>query len=421
MTAATFYIGDAIHVLKTLDNDSVDLVITSPPFLALRSYLPADHPDKALEMGSEPDPGQYVDALIEVIEECRRVLAPHGSLCLELGDTYAGTALRGNGPDAMYEGRRDTADKAGYKNRAARRAGCWPMDKSLALIPETVRFALAYGRNPHTGRTTQPWRIRNVIRWVRPNPPVGALGDKFRPATSEMLVACTSGKRFFDLDAVREPHVNPRPQDTNGVKNASKEKGQGWGYTQRTVHPVGAPPLDWWNIPTHPYKGAHYATFPPELIVKPVKAMCPERVCVECGEPSRRIVRKTPEYAAFRRGNSGMTEQTDARHAYHLPDKGGLGSLNHREDSGARGQLYETTGWSDCGCTNPGGDKWRPGVVLDPFAGTGTVLQVATGHSRSAIGIDLDERNAQLALERVGPLMLNIIDTRDKEGAVGFA
>ena len=66
----------------------------------------------------------------------------------------------------------------------------WPADKSLALIPETFRFALAYGFNPHTGRTTTPWRIRNVIRWVRPNPPVGALGDKFRPATSEMVVFC---------------------------------------------------------------------------------------------------------------------------------------------------------------------------------------------------------------------------------------
>ena len=66
----------------------------------------------------------------------------------------------------------------------------WPADKSLTLIPETFRFALAYGFNPHTGRTTTPWRIRNVIRWVRPNPPVGALGDKFRPATSEMVVFC---------------------------------------------------------------------------------------------------------------------------------------------------------------------------------------------------------------------------------------
>lgn len=92
--------------------------------------------------------------------------------------------------------------------------------------------------------------------------------------------------------------------------------------------------------------------------MKPIKAMCPERVCRECGEPSRRI--------------SG-----------------------------------EPTYWTDCGH-----DNWRPGIVLDPFAGTGTTLAVATGHGRDAIGIDIDERNAELAEERIGPMFLTI------EGAI---
>jgi hypothetical protein len=65
--------------------------------------------------------------------------------------------------------------------------------------------------------------------------------------------------------------------------------------TPRLSHPAGAPPLDYWVIPTHPYPGAHYATFPPDLVVKPVKSMCPQRVCRVCGEPSRRIT-SDPEY-----------------------------------------------------------------------------------------------------------------------------
>lgn len=90
MNAVRYIVGDSLSVLRDLPDGSVDLVVCSPPFLALRAYLPADHPDKEHEMGSEPTPGAFVDALLDVVEECRRVLTPHGSLAIELGDTYAG-------------------------------------------------------------------------------------------------------------------------------------------------------------------------------------------------------------------------------------------------------------------------------------------------------------------------------------------
>ena len=147
----------------------------------------------------------------------------------------------------------------------------------------------------------------------------------------------------------------------------------------------GAPPLDTWIIPTEPYKGSHYATFPSDLVVKPVAAMCPERVCVVCGAPSRRVTEDTPELAdakqRFKWVSGGL-------------EKGLTKDAATRVDvSGAR----VTTGWTDCGH-----DSWRRGVVLDPFAGSGTTLAVATGHGRDAIGIDIDSANADLALERVG-------------------
>src|SRR5512143_1437805 len=90
MSTARYLIGDTRDVLRTLPDASVDLVLTSPPFLALRSYLPADHPDKGKEIGSESNPGAFLDVLLDVVVELRRVLAPHGSLCVELGDTYSG-------------------------------------------------------------------------------------------------------------------------------------------------------------------------------------------------------------------------------------------------------------------------------------------------------------------------------------------
>jgi hypothetical protein len=133
--------------------------------------------------------------------------------------------------------------------------------------------------------------------------------------------------------------------------------------------------------------------------------MCPRRVCLTCGEPSRRETEPSERYNAERSGVDFLGKNNR--------DQGLAGDrLNGRPNS-----EYLTTGWSTC--RHPGtdghrldgyhtGTGWRPGIVLDPFAGTGTTLAVATGHGRDAIGIDLDPRNADLALNRVGPLLLTV-------------
>lgn len=148
--------------------------------------------------------------------------------------------------------------------------------------------------------------------------------------------------------------------------------------------------MDWWEIPTQPYAGAHYATWPAQLCVRPVLSMCPQRVCRVCGEPSRRITEATSEYAAVR-GVRGMDPKARRGNDSHLP-----ASMRSQGRGGPTAQ-HTTLGWSDCGH-----DDWRPGLVLDPFAGSGTTLAVATGHGRDVIGIDLDPRNADLCRERVG-------------------
>lgn len=425
---ARYIVGDSLSVLRTLPTGSVDLVLSSPPFLGLRSYLPPGHPDKDREMGSEPTPGEYIDGLLDVVEECRRVLAPHGSLCLELGDTYAGSG--GAGGDYSAGGLRDGQEKFDGSGRKARRLpgdypnrddyprpsrngrrsraddeatgippvrkrpgpdgrdrlDGWPLDKSLCMVPELLRLALVYGVNPLTGRTTERWRVRNVVRWCRPNPPVGALGDKVRPATSDMVIACTSRRRYFDIDAVR----------TSGGDTGNADK------CRLTHNPAGAPPLDhWWHddedgfnqdawlIPTEPYRGAHYATWPSALLVRPIEAMCPRRVCTVCGEPSRRRVTASRTLD----GQPAALPAIGNKERLSAPPNG----IGHRRLASDR----QTTGWTDCRC--PGGDdRWRPGVVLDPFAGSGTTLAVAHGHGRSSVGVDLDARNAELARQRVG-------------------
>jgi SAM-dependent methyltransferase len=179
MTSVRYLVGDVLDGLRSLPDGSVDLILSSPPFLALRSYLPPDHPAKQQEMGSEATPGEFIDALLPVIEECRRVLAPHGSLAIELGDTYAGSG--GAGGDYLTTGKRAGQPKftgSAIRDRRfalPRQVGAgwprgryadepdaklpwkgdrpgWPLDKCLSMVPELLRVTLAYGFNPLSGR-----------------------------------------------------------------------------------------------------------------------------------------------------------------------------------------------------------------------------------------------------------------------------
>jgi hypothetical protein len=353
---ARYYIGDVLDVMATLPDASFDLVLTSPPFLALRSYLPDDHPDKAREIGSEPTPAEFLDTLLALTAEWDRLLAPHGSICVELGDTYAGSG--GAGGDYADDGLRKGQQRF---SGSARRSGDWPLAKSLCGIPTLYAWSLAYGRNLLTGEESPAgrWRIRNVVPWCRPNPPVGALGDKFRPATSYITIATKARDRWFDLDAVRS--------------GSSGNQG-------------GAPPLDWWEVAAEPYSGSHYATWPRKLLTRPIESMCPKDVCRTCGEPRRRIAEtiNSVGQAVYRTSHRAGADGVE---------RPGAMDVNDAPDYSER----VTLGWTDCGH-----DDYRRGIVLDPFAGSGTTLAVATGLGRDAVGIDLDARNADLAAERVG-------------------
>ena len=403
MSVAEYLIGDVFDVLASMPDASVDLVLTSPPFLALRSYLPADHPDKHKEIGSEPTPAEFLDTLLALTAEWGRVLAPHGSICVELGDTYSGSNSGGERTDGgQYGNWPSGGTKYNLDTRPAKGSQGWPLDKSLCGIPHLYHLSLAYGRNLLTGEPSPAgqWRVRNVVAWCRPNPPVGALGDKFRPATSYMTIATRARDRWFDLDAVRGPYSeNTNARTAKGVEsrpNTGKSADRDGNYDTLAVvnnDGAGAPPLDWWNVSTEPYSGSHYATWPRKLLDRPIKAMCPMKVCTTCGQPRRRIVNV--------QGLAGK-------------DMLAIGVDNER-GTGLQGKrppmpeiTRETVGWPDCGHNN----TWRNGVVLDPFAGSGTTLAVATGHGRDAIGIDLDARNAELARERIG-MFLTVTDTTE--------
>lgn len=287
MSGARFLVGDVFEGLAALEAEGtqVDLVLTSPPFLALRSYLPPDHPDKGKEIGSEPTPADFLDTMLAVVEACADVLAPHGSICFEFGDTYSGSGgaggdyaeggLRdgqerfdgsasraygtGSAPRPPRSGRSRDWPKNGANPATRSPAPGWPLDKSLCMIPELFAASLAYGRNLlRPERDTDPWRVRNTVAWVRPNPPVGALGDKVRPAKSLLTWACKARDRWFDLDAVRTEAIDQRVRTTNGTKQVNGDPAEVMtaNYQQRVPsNPAGAPPLDWWKISPGGYSG----------------------------------------------------------------------------------------------------------------------------------------------------------------------
>jgi site-specific DNA-methyltransferase (adenine-specific) len=392
VSVATYIVGDVRRVLATLDPGSQDLCMTSPPFLLLREYLPMDHPWKNLEIGREATPAEFIDMLLALTADIARVLAPHGSIAIELGDTHSGSG--GAGGDYAEGGLRDGqpayAGTAAAERNAAYRPGggfrpnlaegqgqysakkrnpnppaTWPLGKSLTLVPELYRVALAYGINPLTGAESPAgrWIVRNVVRWVRVNPPVGSDGDKFRRAVSDIVVACRYPKRYFDGTAVR-------------VSREGSEFGT-------------APLLDWWLIPSVAYEGAHYAVYPEALVEPVVKALCPQRVCTVCGKPSERIIEKV--YEAF-----GDAERQNAEPRVQAKPAGVNPSAQGMRLGRAEVE-HKTVGWTDCVH-----GSWRRGRVLDPFAGSGTTGQVATGLGRDATLIDLDDRNVLLAEQRIG-------------------
>jgi site-specific DNA-methyltransferase (cytosine-N4-specific) len=469
------HIGDVRDVLDRLaaDGETFDQAITSPPFLALRSYLPADHPDKHREIGSEPTPAAFLDTCYGWTAQLGEVLPEWASICVELGDTMSGSG--GAGGDYNADGLRAGQAKfrqVGSREHRAEREGTsadggercvppnggpgWPLAKSMCILPHAYTLGLAYGHNPLTGAPSPAgqWRIRNVVAWARPNPPVGSLGKrnpdrrtgdyKFRPATSFITIACRGTGRYFDLDAVRTEFLAPDSNTRNGLRGGPTYGLKGPNTDRRDLgagnfHSThgGAPPLDWhadqldgdwlWKLATAPYPGSHYATYPLTLPRRLILAMCPQRVCRECGWPSERISQSSvlvdgkpvddPKLYATRFGGDRADGGAD-RTVTHKAGPSRTGINNNRVTSGSA-----TLGWTDCECVvcrwcgrSDGHDttcdgaiannpshiyKWRPGRVLDIFGGSGTTAVAAALEQRDCTLIDLDRRNVDLVRRRL--------------------
>lgn len=238
------YNGDALDVLKTFPDECVDMVITSPPYWALRDYGAEG------QLGLESTFQEYINKLCDIFDEVKRVLKKSGSCWVNLGDAYSGSG-KGVG---------------GIKS------------KSLLQIPS--RFAIEmYNRG---------WILRNEIIWHKPNAMPSSVNDRFTVDYEKLFFFVKSKKYYFEQQ--KEPMITTDTNSSRGSKGVLGQENSGLrkqdqigradytGFNKRYL-----PPKDLmrnkrsvWSINTKPFKEKHFATYPEELIITPIKACCPE-------------------------------------------------------------------------------------------------------------------------------------------------
>jgi DNA modification methylase len=242
-------IGDVRQKLKEIPDQSVHCCVTSPPYWGLRDY----GEDK--QIGMEDTPEQFVANMVEVFREVWRVLRNDGTLWLNLGDSYAGS---GKGP-AGNLGATHNERWLEHKHSAVVPNGLKPKD--LVGIPWRVAFALQ----------AEGWYLRQDIIWHKPNPMPESVTDRCTKSHEYIFLLSKSRQYYFDNESIKERAKYAG--DDRGSRTDSRR-----GTTMNSISGVTAETRnkrDVWTVTTRPFKGAHFATFPPQLIEPCILAGCP--------------------------------------------------------------------------------------------------------------------------------------------------
>lgn len=249
--SVTLWHGDSLTVLRDLPSGSVDCCVTSPPYFGLRDYGVDG------QLGAEASPAEYVENLRAVFAEVRRVLADDGTLWLNLGDTYSSQG--GGKAEGQYAEKRVSG--ATWQAKRSGVPGIPP--KNLLGIPWRVAFALQ----------DDGWTLRNSIIWHKPNAMPESVMDRLSTRHENVFMLSKRARYWFDLDAVREPHVSePGREGANCLRGQKAMRPV--GPNSGNYSEGGRNPGDVWSIPTQPYPGAHFAVMPSTLAERCVLAGC---------------------------------------------------------------------------------------------------------------------------------------------------
>lgn len=387
--------ADVFDGLRSLPDASVHCVVTSPPYWALRSYLPKDHPLKAHELGSEKTPDEYIARQVDVFREVRRLLRPDGVLWLNMGDVHATGAGRvGQHPGGGKQGERARRIQDHTPLNRLPIAGL--KSKDLVGTPWMLAFALR----------ADGWYLRMDCVWHKRTPVPESVKDRPTKAHEYVFLLSKSEKYYYDWVAVVEPaSSNTHPRRTVGANSrlSVDRDPRHTPYERRQRNLNDGIPLvrnlrSVWSIASERAAVKHYATFPRALARPCVLAGTSEKgCCAICQAPYRRIVKR--RFLDDKQGLKAVTkwqsdEALSARNGQPL-HSGAAGPGSHHR----RYYMPETVGWRrTCRCTLPGDPL--PCTVLDPYAGTGTTGIVAAERGCNFIGIELDPRSVQMAYER---------------------
>lgn len=247
--------GDCRAVLPTLGAGAFRCCVTSPPYWEQREYLPAGHPDKALELGHEPTPAEHVAALVLVFREVRRVLADDGTLWINVGDKYAGDGgRRAGGGHFGSHNRLVDEGRIPHKLPRWRTPGLPP--KSLIGIPWRLAFGLQ----------DDGWILRSEIIWHKPDAQPSSVVD--RPTTSHehLFLFAKNVAYHYNADAIREPQG---PQKKRGRRHSYGDRAPAprgnLDSNHWTLNPLGRNCRTVWTLPTSNGDGVHAAPMPAAL------------------------------------------------------------------------------------------------------------------------------------------------------------
>jgi DNA modification methylase len=408
LTLNKIYQGDALSVLKTFPDEIIDTVICSPPYWNLRDYGTAG------QLGLEQTFEEYIDKLIQIFAEVKRVLKPTGTCWVNISDSYAGAGGMGSFVD--NKAKRGMSVIKQYNRQNVKGIP----SKSLCGIPE--RFALSM-----TDRLG--FIRRNTLIWKKNNVMPSSAQDRYTIDFEYIYFFSKSQKYYFEQQlepvklcsierlnrAVSNKHkwINgadgqtkhtmnqPRPNRNTKIpaeicemmgspmarykrieKSNAPHEFEGPDNMVSPFDPErGRNPRAVWEINIKPFSEAHFAVFPPELPRRCIMAGCPKDICKKCGKARERVYKvekvKCPPIGGVKKSGGDNPVYS--------------GKTEHNRITGFK--------YTDCGC-NAGWDK---GIVLDPFMGSGTTAIVALKLNRNFVGIELNKEYIRMANARLKP------------------
>jgi DNA modification methylase len=373
----TIISGNSLDVLKTFPDDCIDMVMTSPPYWAQRFYFSEN------ELGQEITFKEYICNLVNIFDEVKRVLKPAGCAFINIADTFYG-GNKGNGGMSPEKSKKQLTNKGSYTGISGKRFKNKELpDKCMCLISD--RFAIEM--------VDRGWILRNKIIWHKNNPMPSSVVDRFTLCHEDVFFFTKNKKYYFEQQLepfVTEPNAKELDRESKQKyaqfferKDHSGSVGYGLcGRNKRTV----------WSISNEPLTVDHYASFPSELCDTPIRAGCPQFICSQCGKPRLKYFKREGKTSTVL-----MKEANIDRDKFHS-GQGRKPEENIRAPKEAFERPIVDLGYREqCKC----GAKFVPGIVLDPFMGSGTVAIQAKRLGRQYIGIEINPKYIEIANKRI--------------------